>query len=264
MGNTTKRRPDPLPVGYTLPDKETRILLEQGGYSGPQLFERTVALVKRYRKILDESDLRNLPEQPRARTATSQPGTRTTEAEAASPIPSPSSSDNVIQEIEATIQHDLTGLKDATPEAEAEADSKPQPLLRLPEPNNPASSAVYRGLPEDPPALSLSSHIEQLPSPEQSLPHQREPEPAPSHALSTASPTSSSPPPFAPPHQPPESKVIFATGGITNGRQALEVLNAGASVAQVYTARVYGGVGTISRIKDEMREELSRNGNRKP
>jgi dihydroorotate dehydrogenase len=49
---------------------------------------------------------------------------------------------------------------------------------------------------------------------------------------------------------------MFATGGITNGKQALEVLNAGASVAMIYTALVYGGVGTISRIKDEMREEI--------
>lgn len=53
-----------------------------------------------------------------------------------------------------------------------------------------------------------------------------------------------------------EAKVIFATGGITNGRQALEVLNAGASVAQVYTALVYSGVGTISRIKAEMKDEI--------
>ena len=34
------------------------------------------------------------------------------------------------------------------------------------------------------------------------------------------------------------------------------MLNAGASVAMIYTALVYGGVGTISRIKDEMREEI--------
>jgi dihydroorotate dehydrogenase len=50
-------------------------------------------------------------------------------------------------------------------------------------------------------------------------------------------------------------KVIFATGGITNGRQAREILDAGASVAQVYTALIYGGAGTISRIKQEMRDE---------
>ncbi|KAL7942628.1 FMN-linked oxidoreductase [Trichoderma barbatum] len=53
-----------------------------------------------------------------------------------------------------------------------------------------------------------------------------------------------------------EQKVLFATGGITNGEQALKVLNAGASVAMVYTGLVYGGVGTITRMKKEMREAL--------
>ena len=56
--------------------------------------------------------------------------------------------------------------------------------------------------------------------------------------------------------KPHEQKVIFATGGITNGKQALEILNAGASVAQVYTALTYGGSGTITRIKREMKEEI--------
>lgn len=51
-------------------------------------------------------------------------------------------------------------------------------------------------------------------------------------------------------------KVLFATGGITNGEQALKVLNAGASVAMVYTGMVYGGAGTITRIKSEMGKEL--------
>ncbi|KAL1843211.1 hypothetical protein VTJ49DRAFT_2762 [Mycothermus thermophilus] len=55
----------------------------------------------------------------------------------------------------------------------------------------------------------------------------------------------------------PSQKVIFATGGITNGEQALEVLNAGASVAMVYTGLVYGGSGTITRIKREMGEKLA-------
>jgi dihydroorotate dehydrogenase len=53
-------------------------------------------------------------------------------------------------------------------------------------------------------------------------------------------------------------KVIFATGGITSGEQALKVLNAGASVAMVYTGMVYGGAGTVTRIKGEMRDELKR------
>ncbi len=55
---------------------------------------------------------------------------------------------------------------------------------------------------------------------------------------------------------PPAQKVIFASGGITNGQQALQVLNAGASVAMVYTALVYSGVGTITRIKQEMKQEI--------
>ncbi|KAK8118417.1 dihydroorotate dehydrogenase (quinone)- mitochondrial [Apiospora kogelbergensis] len=35
-------------------------------------------------------------------------------------------------------------------------------------------------------------------------------------------------------------KVIFATGGISTGEQALQILNAGASLAMVYTGLVYG------------------------
>ena len=130
VGNTTTRRPD----AARLPAAEARTLGEAGGYSGPQLFERTVRLVRRYRELLDHG-------------------------------------------------MDIVG-DDGPP------------------------------------------------------------------------------------------KVIFATGGITNGKQALEVLNAGASVAMVYTAlvqrflrslasvlmwltaQVYGGVGTISRIKREMRQEI--------
>ncbi|KAK5633484.1 hypothetical protein RRF57_009198 [Xylaria bambusicola] len=53
-----------------------------------------------------------------------------------------------------------------------------------------------------------------------------------------------------------EQKVIFATGGITNGHDALKVLNAGASIAMVYTGLVYGGAGTITRMKDEMKKEI--------
>ncbi|KAF4451796.1 dihydroorotate oxidase [Fusarium austroafricanum] len=49
-------------------------------------------------------------------------------------------------------------------------------------------------------------------------------------------------------------KVIFATGGITNGEQARNILNAGASVAMVYTGLTYGGTGTITRIKQELKD----------
>ncbi|KAK7741753.1 Dihydroorotate dehydrogenase (quinone), mitochondrial [Cytospora paraplurivora] len=57
--------------------------------------------------------------------------------------------------------------------------------------------------------------------------------------------------------EPPKQKVIFATGGIKNGEQALKVLNAGASVAMIYTSMVYGGAGTVTRIKGEMRSALT-------
>ncbi|KAL7792022.1 hypothetical protein V8C37DRAFT_381367 [Trichoderma ceciliae] len=114
VGNTTKRRSGLNPKGAKLSVREQKALMEQGGYSGPAMFERTLDLVGRYRKLLD-----------------SQP-------------------------------------------------------------------AVGSG----------------------------------------------------------EQTILFATGGITNGEQALEVLNAGASVAMVYTGLVYGGVGTITRMKREMREAL--------
>ncbi|KAH8164020.1 hypothetical protein CIB48_g4233 [Xylaria polymorpha] len=54
-----------------------------------------------------------------------------------------------------------------------------------------------------------------------------------------------------------EQKVIFATGGITSGRDALQVLNAGASIAMVYTSLVYGGAGSITRMKDEIQREVN-------
>mgnify|MGYP001600782829 CR=1 FL=1 len=55
VGNTTKRRPAPVPAGFVLPAEEERILREEtGGYSGPQLFEGTVGLVRKYREELDK------------------------------------------------------------------------------------------------------------------------------------------------------------------------------------------------------------------
>ncbi|KAF5012894.1 hypothetical protein FDECE_1068 [Fusarium decemcellulare] len=51
-------------------------------------------------------------------------------------------------------------------------------------------------------------------------------------------------------------KVIFATGGITNGEQAQKILNAGASVAMVYTGMTYGGAGTVTRIKKELKDRV--------
>ena len=171
VGNTTKRRPDPLPRGYTLPASEAKLLLEQGGYSGPQMFERTLALVSRYRKALDQG-------------------------------PKDTSSDLQISGDEASLQSNKTSTTAS---------------LDLPSFSSPSPSVD--DLAESAPKVTL-------------------------HATPNAAPAPSAP-----------RKVLFATGGITNGRQAREILDAGASVAQVYTAMVYGGAGTIPRIKQEMRNE---------
>ncbi|KAK1054223.1 Dihydroorotate dehydrogenase (quinone), mitochondrial [Friedmanniomyces endolithicus] len=126
VGNTTKRRPDPIPKGYIMPAREEKLLTEMGGYSGPQMFGRTLDLVTRYRSKLDQG----------------------------------------------------------------------------------------------PPATSRSSGMG--------------------------------------PKSEEKDKVIFATGGITNGEQCLQILNAGASVCQIYTAMMYGGVGTVTRMKQEIREAMRR------
>ncbi|MCJ1444361.1 MAG: Dihydroorotate dehydrogenase (quinone), mitochondrial [Stictis urceolatum] len=151
VGNTTKRRPEPMPTLPPLTARESNILQEQGGFSGPHLFDRTVSLVRKYRKVLDQR-LDEWPQSDSASNTTVEaPGTDTM----------------------------VGGQTDLVPRLTGPADSS-------------------------------------------------------------------------------KPKVIFATGGITNGKQALEVLNAGASLAMIYTALVYGSVGTISRIKQEMRDEIAR------
>lgn len=133
VGNTTKRR-NIIPQGTKLSVKERQILDEQGGYSGPQMFERTLGLVKRYRRLLDQGP----PSPPQEKEDTSKP------------VSGPPPGD----EPASTITEKIQLVKD-----------------------------------------SLAGSGENF-----------------------------------------EPKVIFATGGITNGKQALEILNAGASVAQIYTA----------------------------
>lgn len=135
VGNTTNRRPDPVPRGFTLPPNEQQILKETGGYSGPQLFDRSVALISRYRSLLDKG---------------------------------PASQSDAASNTE---QRQPTNESDNVP---AVAD--------------------------------------------------------------------------------PPRKVIFASGGITNGQQARAALDAGASVAMMYTGIVYGGIGTVTRVKQELRE----------
>ncbi|KAK6354218.1 Dihydroorotate dehydrogenase (quinone), mitochondrial [Orbilia blumenaviensis] len=52
----------------------------------------------------------------------------------------------------------------------------------------------------------------------------------------------------------PRDKEIWASGGVSTGQDALDVLKEGAGVVGVYTAMIYGGAGTIGRIKEEIRE----------
>ena len=249
VGNTTKRRPDPLPAGYRMPDKEAAALLEQGGYSGPQLFDRTVSLVKRYRRTLDEGG--------RQKSQPALDASYSSDDEPPKPTGGPPSGDNpentLIERIEATVKRDKANLK--KPSEEGETSSSSQPLIRLPARNNPFSSKS--DVTDSSQALSASTHLDQLPlisDEDASFPLKA------SRKLEDSKPSSSS---SSSPSSTPQ-KVIFATGGITNGKQALEVLNAGASVAQIYTAMIFGGVGTVSRIKKEMREEMKKDGKRRP
>jgi len=165
VGNTTNRRTGLVVEGHVLDHKEQQLLKEQGGYSGPQMFARTLSLVKRYRKLLDQG-----PPPPKVTEQTSKP------ISGAAPGDDPTN----------TLSEKIESVKDSVV-AKVESTAK-----------------QIRGTGEE--------------------------------------------------------KVIFATGGIADGKQALEILNAGASVAMVYTALVYGGVGTITRIKSEMREELAGKG----
>ncbi|CAA9961775.1 hypothetical protein PTNB73_02685 [Pyrenophora teres f. teres] len=191
VGNTTKKRPDPLPKGYLLPESEAKLLLEQGGYSGPQMFERTLALVSKYRKALDEGPKHMSPQDSKPVTGQST-----------GDEPSPS----ILEKLESSSS--LQG-------------SKTKPTLDLEQPSPKPLSSNIDDMSESAPKITLQATPKAAPAPD------------------------------AP------RKVIFATGGITNGRQAREILDAGASVAQVYTAMIYGGAGTISRIKQEMRDDAN-------
>jgi dihydroorotate dehydrogenase len=52
-----------------------------------------------------------------------------------------------------------------------------------------------------------------------------------------------------------DSKAIFASGGITKGEDAVDVMHEGADMVMAYTGMVYGGVGFFGRIAREMQRE---------
>jgi dihydroorotate dehydrogenase len=141
VGNTTKRRHNLIPQDAILSPKEKETLNEEGGFSGPPMFERTLSMVKRYRRLLDQGP--------------------------------PSKEEDLPPKAVSGI---ATGDEPASTILEKIEDAKDSLVLK---------------------AKAVSAQVSE-----------------------------------------PEQKVIFATGGITNGKQALEILNAGASVAQIYTAMV--------------------------
>ncbi|PRP89345.1 dihydroorotate dehydrogenase, mitochondrial [Planoprotostelium fungivorum] len=53
---------------------------------------------------------------------------------------------------------------------------------------------------------------------------------------------------------------IIGCGGISNGRDAMEKIKAGASLVQVYTSMVYQGPQVITKIKREMMEQMQNEG----
>lgn len=246
VGNTTNRRPEALPHLKKFSPLEEQYLLETGGFSGPHLFDRTVSLVKRYRKHLVEKPIQ-LQQQAKSRGALEAEAERIKASIETRSVAAPASEpDPVVASVD-------TGV--VPPQNLSEGgDVDKQPLINIPENRSYDKTEAEQSRPTstdniltDPTKLAdekkqlqaIQEALEQLPPRLEREANDRAHRD--SHLDSIDQP-----------------KVIFATGGITNGKQALEVLNAGANVAMLYTALVYGGAGTISRVKDEMREEMKR------
>lgn len=58
----------------------------------------------------------------------------------------------------------------------------------------------------------------------------------------------------------PASIPLIGCGGISSGADALDYAKAGASLVQVYTGFGYDGAGACRRIKDQLVEELAKEG----
>ena len=230
VGNTTNRRPEPLPHLKNLSPLEEQALLEQGGFSGPHLFERTVNLVRRYKKLLTEKpDDVESPQRSRgaleAEAEKLRESIKASTGQAAALHP---------DKVTTSIETGVIPTKNITDKPDAEK----QPLINLPgkrfydQPQNEQDSMKSGShmVDDAPSSQAKKDRLESILNVLDKLPTKKD------QAVD-------------------QPKVIFATGGITNGKQALEVMDAGADVAMVYTALVYRGIGTISRIKDEIRHE---------
>lgn len=253
VGNTTNRRPKSLPHLREWTPVEEQHLLEKGGFSGPHLFERTVALVEKYKKLLAEQPPAVEPprRQKGAVEAEAEKIKAELEAKSESPTTPEQSSSPEPESVTASVD---TGVVPVPSITEKSSEQQPQPLVDPPQErlyDNPSSEqhppdAATK--PEESSSLSPeeSGRLETIQEALDRLPPKAQRDAKDQLGTDIDLASTDSP------------KVIFATGGITNGKQALEVLNAGANVAMVYTALVYGGAGTITRIKDEMRSEIKR------
>lgn len=249
VGNTTKKRPDPFPTGYIMPAHEEKLLTEMGGYSGPQMFNRTLALVKRYRSKLDQGPAEDTPSLAHTEASPKE------HAPASKPPPAPTAASSSLEPdpVDASVQRDMQNLKPPTNEADK---ASHQPLIKLPERHS-SSDLESSGQIFEPSSVdSVATAVAPPPAP---APYASIGPTTPPPSISST-PQAPSPSKSASQHKDFEPKVIFATGGITNGEQCLEILNAGASVCQVYTAMMYGGVGTVTRMKREMREAMAAKG----
>ena len=231
VGNTTNRRPEPLPHLRSLSPLEEQTLLEQGGFSGPHLFQRTKDLVRRYKSLLTEKP-GDLEDPQRSRSALEAEAEELRASLKASTGATPTSESD---EVTAAIDR---GYSPPTNIAQ-KPDTEKQPLFRLP------GDKFYSQPRAEQDEFKSAESIAEDTSPPRTA--ERDRLQSILDALDRLPPKSEA--------KSDKPKVIFATGGITNGKQALEVMDAGADVAMIYTALVYGGIGTISRIKDEMRDE---------
>ena len=251
VGNTTNRRPESLPHLRDLSPLEEQRLLEKGGFSGPHLFDQVLTLVKKYRTHLVEKP--STIESPVTPTPNNSALKAVAdEIKASQQASSQQDDSDPLDKVTASIETGVVPLNGAIQQSA----SATQPLINLPserlfdkapveEDTLPmeellAPDPEVRDVVERRQLRSIQEVIDRLPPKAQRDAIERLEAPLPHLRLID------------------QPKAIFATGGITNGKQALEVLNAGADVAMVYTALVYGGIGTISRIKDEMREEMRR------
>ncbi|KAI7645288.1 FMN-linked oxidoreductase, partial [Hortaea werneckii] len=124
VGNTTKKRPDPVPQGYVMPANEEKLLSEVGGYSGPQMFERTLNLVKKYRSKLDLGPVEDESVKSTLTGASDQKPVLVSESIQANP----STSDLTANPIEASVQRDAQHLKPLTNDADKESQ---QPIVKV-------------------------------------------------------------------------------------------------------------------------------------